>query len=419
MNLEAERAVLGSLLIDTRCEVDLEPSDFFVVHHQHIFEAIQRLGDTPRDLVTVVGQLERDGTLRDIGGAPFLLSLTDSVPTSLNAGHYASIVKAASQLKHLENECLDVARACQSGLPLQELLERLRGEVLSLSNQTVEGDPVSLLNVLPEVYESMKQEAVPTIGSGLFDLDRLTGGLGRGELILLAARPGVGKTAMALSIARHAATASPVLVVSCEMSSKSLALRLISAEAEVDSHMLKAGVIPEVALQRVEKACERLSKLPIWIDDTSSLTVEQIATIARRMVQTNGIGLIIVDYIQLLGGKGRDELAIVTEISKGLKRLARELDIPILALSQLSRKPEERTGGRPILSDLRSSGSLEQDADVVMLLYREALQNPECDNPTVAELMVAKNRNGPTGKIELVYLASWTRFESLSKEVTL
>jgi replicative DNA helicase len=429
-NIEAEEAVLGSLLIDPdatlRVATFLTSKDFYVQRHAWIYEAILSLHDRnePADLVTLTDELERQGKLDAVGGAAFLTTLIHGTPTSFHAEFYGRIVERTAVLRRLIDVAGEIARmAYQDVENVSEVVDRAESLVFGVSERRVARDLVPIRHVLDQFYDRIEylnahQGEVIGIPTGLGPLDRLLGGFQRSDLIIVAGRPGMGKTSLALSIALQAARKwhKRIGVFSLEMSSEQVVQRLVSAETGIDSQRLRLGQIAEQEWTTLVNATNILSETHVYIDDTPALSAMEMRTRARRLHAEHGLDMLMVDYLQLMRGDYRGDANRVQEISyisRSLKSLARELNIPVVALSQLSRAVEARADKRPMLSDLRESGSIEQDADVVILLYRDDAYDPESDKQNVAEIRVAKHRSGPVGMVEAFFRKELTQFVDL------
>jgi replicative DNA helicase len=418
-NIEAEEAVLGSLLIDPealfRVSPFLRPDDFYLQKNGWVYEAILSLHEQrqPVDFVTLCDDLERQGRLDQVGGAAYVTHLINAVPSAIHVEAYGRIVEQAAIRRRLINAASRIAQlAYQEHEDVDQTVDRAEQALFSVSQRRISRDLTPIQDVVRRYYDRIEylydhQDEPLGVPTGFVDLDRLLGGLQRSDLILIAARPSVGKTSLGISIARHAASLGQhVAVFSLEMSSEQVVQRMVSAETGIDAQRLRLGDLSEGDWPLFVQATGRLSDLPLFIDDTPSISVLQMRTKARRLHAEHGIDLILVDYLQLMtAGDMRSESRVqeVSYISRSLKGLARELEVPLVAISQLSRAVEQRSEKRPILADLRASGSLEQDADVVMFIYRDELYNPETELPSVAEIIIAKHRNGPTGSVQLVF----------------
>jgi replicative DNA helicase len=418
-NIEAEEAVLGSLLIDPealfRVTPFLKPDDFYIQKNSWIYEAILSVHERrePIDFVTLCDDLERQDRLEQIGGAAYVTHLINAVPSAIHVEAYGHIVEQAALRRRLISAASRIAQlAYQEHEDVDLTVDRAEQALFSVSQRRISRDLTPIQDVVRRYYDRIEylydhRDEPLGVPTGFVDLDRLLGGLQRSDLILIAARPSVGKTSLGISIARHAASLGQhVAIFSLEMSSEQVVQRMVSGETGIDAQRLRLGDLRENEWPLFVEATGRLSDIPLFIDDTPSISVLQMRTKARRLHAEHGIDLILVDYLQLMtAGDMRSESRVqeVSYISRSLKGLARELDVPLVAISQLSRAVEQRTEKRPILADLRASGSLEQDADVVMFIYRDELYDPETEIPGVAEIIIAKHRNGPTGNIELVF----------------
>ena len=433
-NIEAEESLLSAILVDNTALLEvvetLSAADFYRTAHQKIYEAITDLFDKaePIDLVTLNNHLKEKGHLEAVGGAAFLARLVDVVPLAANAQHYARIVHDKAVLRRLIEKANAISKRCfQEQGPTDEIVDFAENAIFEVADQKARQAfyPLSkLIDVnIDFLEEKQKNKSLVTgVPTGFGQLDNLTSGLQNSDLIILAARPSMGKTALALNIARNAAVEAgvPVAVFSLEMSKEQLSLRLLCSEARIDSSRLRSGFFSMEDWQRLTDAAGVLSAAPIFIDDSASLTAMEVRAKARRLKMDKNIGLIVIDYLQLMQGRAgaeRRDLEI-SEISRSLKALAKEINLPVIALSQLNRMLEQRNDRRPRLSDLRESGALEQDADVVAFIYRDEVYNKEENNPNkgTAEIILAKQRNGPTGDIKLTFLNAYTRFENLAPE---
>lgn len=439
-SLDAEQAVLGAILIDNKLfdqassHVGME--DFYLPGHRQIFAKMAMLsaGSRPMDLVTLTELLEREGMLEEAGGAAYLSSLLDGVPRSSNIEHYARIVKEKSLLRKLIHSTNSILmRSLSAEESPGELLEDAEKVIFEISQERVHKGFVELQHLLPDTYKYIetlyqRKELITGVATGFIDLDQMTSGLQSTDLVIVAARPGCGKTSLALNVAQHAAIAQrkTVGVFSLEMGAQQLVTRLLCAEARVDSHKVRSGRLSKQDWKELARALNHLSQARIFIDDTPGITVLELRSKARRLKAEHGLDLLVVDYLQLMSGKGgagerfESREKEIANISRSLKGLAKELNLPVLALSQLNRAPEQRRGNhRPQLSDLRESGSLEQDADVVLFIYREDMyKKPEDldEESGVAEIIIGKQRNGPTGSVRLAFIEQWTKFENLAYE---
>ncbi len=428
-NVEAEEAVLGSLLIDPdaiiRVAPFLQPADFFVERHAWVYGAVLDLHERrqPADLVTLTDELYRRGQLEEIGGPAFLTGLINATPTAIHAEYYARIVERTSVLRRLISAAGEIARlAYDVSRDVDEVVDEAEQIIFGVSGEQVSRDLRPIRQILDQYYdrvEYLHQHRGEIIGipTGLADLDKLLGGLQRSDVIILAGRPGMGKTSLALSIALQAARRyqKRVAIFSLEMSDEQLVQRLVSAETGIDSQRLRLGDIKDNEWPTFIQATKLLSNTSIFIDDTAAISVMQLRAKARRLHAEFGLDLLVVDYLQLMQGDSHSEnrQQEISYISRSVKALARELNIPILALSQLSRQVESRHDKRPMLSDLRESGSIEQDADVVMFVYRDDVYNPDTEFPNIAEIIVAKHRSGPTGIFSVYFKKHLAQFVDL------
>lgn len=427
-NLEAEQSVLGSLLIDRdaviRVASFLKPEDFFRSAHATIFQAIVDLYNRrePPDFVTVVDELERRERLDEVGGVAYITELMNAVPTAVHVEYYGRIVERTATLRRLIDAGSEIVRiGYDESLDIDEALERAEQAIFDVSQRRSTRDFTSIAEVLEQYFDKLdaiqhQRGTVIGVPTGFADLDKLTGGLQRSDLIILAARPAVGKTSFQLGIAHNAAVqyGKTVAIFSLEMSAEQLVQRLLAMETGVDSHRLRLGLINDDEWDQISRAFGRLAEAKIFIDDTPSINIMELRSKARRLMAEHGVDLIIVDYLQLAQGRrAENRVQEISDISRSLKGLARELNVPVLALSQLSRAVEARTDHRPMLSDLRESGSIEQDADIVMFIYREDVYDPDTEKKGIAEIIVAKHRNGPTDTISLRFFDRTARFADL------
>lgn len=435
-NLEAERALLGSILLDNSAlNVTLEfisKDDFFSEAHRTTFEKMLDLSERNRtiDLVTLSEELSSEGLLEKAGGAAYLAALTDGVPigTSAAVSEYSRIVKEKSIIRRLINASNNVIARCLEGTDDPEtLIDLAQSQVFDIAEQKVQSGFLNVFDIVKSSFGTIEAlldrgQRITGVETGFVELDDLTSGLQPGELVIVAGRPSLGKTALALNIAAHASLKNhkTVGIFSLEMSKESLVIRLLCSEAEINSHMFRSGHLDRKSdWPKITKTLGRLAEAPLFIEDTPALSVMQIRAKARRMKAEKGLDLLIVDYLQLVTGHGRFENRTqeVSFISRSLKSIAKELRIPVLALSQLSRAPEQRPGQRPQLSDLRESGSIEQDADVVIFIFRERKAGEEAEGEEGApqrgvetRLIIGKQRNGPTGEVPVVFMRPYARF---------
>jgi len=436
-NTEAEASLLGAILIDADAIVKVADSivadDFYEERHRRIYEAMASLYEKrqPIDVLTLSDQLKGTGFLDIAGGPAYLTELTNFVPTAAHAEQYAQIVSQKSLRRRLIKASQDiVGLGYDEARSLQELIESAESRLFEVSQRHIKQDVTSLETILTESFDRLdelhkdkgKIRGVPT---GYKDLDNILAGLQRSDLFVLAARPSMGKTALALNLAHNVAVQSsvPVLLFSLEMSKEQLVDRMLAMESGVDAWALRTGNLTDADFEKIGHAMGTLSEAQIFIDDSPSITVSDLRTKARREAHTRPLGLIIVDYLQLMSGGSRfggesNRVQEISEISRGLKGIARELNVPLLALSQLSRSVESRSPQIPQLADLRESGSIEQDADVVAFIYREEYYNPETERRNIADIFIKKHRNGPTGAVELYFDKEKQRFRSLDSKHT-
>ncbi len=431
-SLEAEESILSAILVDNDTLPEileiLSPQDFYRSSHQKMFTAITELfsKDEPVDLVTLTNILRERGWLEGIGGASYLANLVDTVPLAVNAQYYAKIIHEKACLRQLIEKTNAIAKRCfEDQGDVESVIDFAETSIFEISENKIKPAFYPIGKIIEINIDALEERQgnkalVTGVPTGFTKLDELTAGLQKSDLVILAGRPGMGKTACALNIAKNSAVDAniPVAIFSLEMSKEQLSFRMLSSEARVDSSRLRRGFITQDDWIKITDAAGFLSQAPIFIDDSPNITVLEIRAKSRRLKMESDIGLIIIDYIQLMKGRAsaeRRDLEI-SEISRSLKALAKELDIPVLALSQLNRKLEERSDKRPQLSDLRESGALEQDADIVAFIYRDELYNKDENNPNKgkAEIILAKQRNGPTGIATLTFLATYTRFENYS-----
>ncbi len=436
-NLEAERALLGSILLDNgvinQALEFIGTNDFFSDAHRAMFEKMVNLSEKNRtiDLVTLCEELSRDGLLEKVGGAGYVAALTDGIPIGVSASivEYSRIIKEKSLVRRLINASNNIISRCFEGVDDPEtLIDLAQSQVFDIAEQKVQSGFLDIHQIVKSSFGTIdvlldRGHRVTGIESGFIELDNMTSGFQPGELIILAARPSLGKTALALNIAAHATVncGKKVGIFSLEMSKESLAIRLLCSEARIDSHKLRSGFTTRDDWPKMTQALGRLAEAPMYIEDTPALSIMQIRAKARRLKAEKGLDMLVVDYLQLATGSGRFENRTqeVSYISRGLKSIAKELSVPVLALSQLSRAPEQRPGQKPMLSDLRESGSIEQDADLVIFIFRERRQVEEGEEePAGAEtkLIIGKQRNGPTGEIPIVFMKSYVRFENMAPD---
>jgi replicative DNA helicase len=435
-SIEAEQSVIGALLIDRDAVIEvadfLRPQDFYRQAHGSIYGAILELYERrePVDIVTVSETLERTDSLEQVGGSAYLTSLINATPTAVNAVYYGRIVERKAVLRNLIGAAGKIAGiGYDDSADVSEAIDRAEQELFSVSERRVISGFSPLKMLLHSAYDRLDylhqhKGEISGIRTGFTDLDTLTSGLQKSDLVIVAARPSVGKTSLALNFAEHAAVqeGKSIGVFSLEMSKEQLVLRLLSSVANIDSQRLRTGFLEEMDFTRLAPAMNALAEAPVYIDDTPNISTMELRTKARRLQAESGLDMIIVDYLQLMQSSStmRDANRVqeVSEITRGLKALARELQVPVIALSQLSRQTEMRESKEPRLSDLRESGSIEQDADLVMFLWREKERGGEDEDPEgeVINLRLAKHRNGPTGETKLYFRKKQTRFVSIASE---
>jgi replicative DNA helicase len=431
-NLDAEMSLLGAVLIDEETLADISEhvtsKDFYDKRHATIYGGMMRLYEhhRPVDLLTLTDELKKKDELEAIGGAGYLTQLTNYVPTAAHAEAYAEMVALKAVRRRLIRASAEISElGYDEDTNVQELLERAEAELFSVSDQSLKQDLTSIEQILTDSFDRMEElhrnkGALRGVRTGYRDLDNMTAGLQRSDLIILAARPAMGKTTLVTNLAYNVATVAKqsVLFFSLEMSKEQLVDRMLADASGVDAWNIRTGNLSDEDFSKLSEAMGELAEAPIYIDDTPGLSVLEMRTKARRAAHEAPLGLIIVDYLQLMQGSGRDNgnrVQEVSEISRGLKLIARELNVPVIALSQLSRSVESRSPQVPQLADLRESGSIEQDADIVMFIYREAYYNPETERENITDLIIAKHRNGPVGKVELYFHPERLRFMSLDK----
>jgi replicative DNA helicase len=430
-NVEAEESVLGSLLIDPdaifKVAAYLMPADFYIERNGWVYEAILALHDRREavDFVTLCDELERNDRLEEVGGAAYITRLINVVPTSIHVEYYGHIVERAAIRRRLIRTAGEIAAlGYQESEDIDEVVDRAEQILFGVSQRRLARDLVPIRQVISQYYDRIDYlyrhgDGFIGVPTGFPRIDRLLGGLQRSDLIIVAGRPAMGKTSLALNIAHNAAEKNQrVAVFSLEMSNEQLVQRLIASETGISSHRLRTGKLQEDEWDKFAQATNILSEQHIYIDDTPSISAMQMRTKCRRLHAEHGLDLIIVDYLQLMQGDRRSENRVqeISYISRMLKSLARELNLPVIAASQLSRAVEQRHDKRPLLSDLRESGSIEQDADVVMFIYRDEVYNPETPMKNIAEVITSKHRHGPTGVVELYFEKELTRFRELERD---
>jgi replicative DNA helicase len=431
-NVEAEQSVLGSLMLDKDAILKvadmLKPGDFYKDAHNDVYETVIELYEKhePIDVLSLSNRLEEKGLLERMGGSSYLASLVNSVPSAANVAHYAKVVQKKATLRRLITAANDIAEmGYDESEDVDKILDEAEQRLFKISQKYIKQDFVPIKSILENAFEridelSKNDTAFRGVASHFPDLDNLLSGFQKSDLIILGARPSVGKTTFALDLARQIAVYGkvPIGIFSLEMGSDQLVDRMIAAQSGVDLWRLRTGKLQNDDFQRIGEAIGILSEAPIFIDDSGSLNILEMRTMARRLQSEHNLGMIIIDYLQLMEGRSRggdNRVQEISEISRGLKQLARELNIPIMALSQLSRSIESRQDQTPKLSDLRESGSIEQDADIVMFLSREDRYKPDTPNKNIADVIVAKHRNGPVGKVQLYFQDNATTFKSLER----
>ncbi len=438
-NIEAEKSVLGSIMIDKDAIVKIAdfllPGDFYKNDHQIIYEIMLGLYEErePIDVLSISNKLEENKKLKEIGGSSYLASLVNTVPSASHVLHYAKVVQKKGMLRRLISAANHIVEMGYSETEdVEKLLDEAEQKLFKVSQKYLKQDFLPIKSILEDAFNRIDElhrdgadmRGVPT---GFYDLDSILAGLQKSDLVILAARPSIGKTTIALDIARQVGTIAkiPVGIFSLEMSADQLIDRMLAAQAGIDLWRLRTGKLRSEGdnndFEKINDAMGVLSEAPIYIDDTASANIMEMRTMARRLQAEHNLGLIIIDYLQLMEGRkstSENRVQEISEISRALKQLARELNIPILALSQLSRQVESRSPQIPKLSDLRESGSIEQDADVVMMLYREDREKPDTPNKNIVDVIIAKHRNGPVGKMQLYFEETSTTFKSLEKTHT-
>lgn len=441
-SLEAEMSILGGILIDNdainRVLEILEPTDFYREAHRKIFDAMLELTDRrePCDLITLTDTLKRRGELDVSGGAAYLATLVDYVPTAANIGYYCKIVKEKALNRRLITVATDiVTKGYDEQADVNEMLDGAQKALFDLAENKLRPQYFPVKAIIKDTFKMLqtlyeKKEQITGIPTGYIDLDHMTAGFQPGDLIIIAARPSMGKTTLALNIASHASAEAknrvPSVIFSLEMGKEQLVMRLLSSLARVDAGRMRTGHFHDTDWPRLQRAADTLFKANIFIDDTPAISVLELRAKARRLKSEHDLGLIIIDYLQLMRGSANPESRQqeISEISRSLKALAKELNVPVVALSQLNRSLENRSDKRPMMSDLRESGAIEQDADVIMFVYRESVYCEHCrkkdgsctaDHERNAEVIIGKQRNGPIGTVELTFMGEHTRFENLAK----
>jgi len=435
-NSEAEQSILGSLMLDKDAIIKIAdfllPVDFYKDKHQTIFETMLTLYENrePIDVLSISNKLEEVGKLEGVGGSSYIASLVNIVPSASHVVHYAKVVQKKAMLRRLISAADHIVEMGYSGNEdVERILDEAEQRIFKVSQKYLKQDFVPIKSILENAFNRIDElhrddGSIRGVPSGFLDLDRVLAGFQKSDLIILAARPSIGKTTLALDIARQIGVQSkiPVGIFSLEMSSDQLIDRMLAAQAGIDLWRLRTGKLRSTGdnndFEKLNEAMGILSEAPIYIDDTASANIMEMRTMARRLQTEHNLGLIIIDYLQLMEGRSRsgdNRVQEISEISRALKQLARELNIPVIALSQLSRQVESRSPQIPKLSDLRESGSIEQDADVVMMLYREDREKPDTPNKKIVDVIVAKHRNGPLGKASLYFEEQSTTFKNLER----
>lgn len=431
---EAEQSILGGLMLDNQAWLKISSklceTDFYRIEHRILFRAVSELArrNQPFDVVTLLDNLKNNNVLDDAGGEAYLFELANNTPSIANVAAYADIVREKSVQRQLIGIAGEIADAAYNpgGRAVPELLDLAETRVFAIAEQTgTDGGPENIKSILVRAMDKIdtlyhKGEALTGISTGLKDLDEKTSGLQPSDLIIVAGRPSMGKTTLAMNMAESAAIENkqPVLVFSMEMPGDSLAMRMMSSLGRIDQHRIRTGKLMDDDWPRVTSAVHMLSEASLFIDDTPALSPSEMRSRARRVAKEHGqLGLIVVDYLQLMkipGFRAENRTAEISEISRSLKSLAKELKVPVIALSQLNRGLEQRADKRPVMSDLRESGAIEQDADLICFIYRDEVYNEESHDKGVAEIIIAKHRNGPIGKVRVAFLGHFTRFEDLA-----
>ena len=430
-NLEAEMAVLGSMLLEedalVRATELLEARAFYKEAHRRIFSSMLSLYQehVAVDLVTLTDELKKHNLLDEVGGPSYLATLTSLVPTAANVEHYCRIVKERAILRSLIKAATQITSDCYEDATAPDiLLDQAEQRIFEIASQKVKGDVVSLKELIKSSIETIdalyqRKGFITGLATGFTELDQMLAGLQPSDFIVVAGRPAMGKSSLALGVAEYATVVQkiPVALFSLEMSKEHLVQRMLCSHARINAHNVRTGMLSTSDWPKLTQAAGKLSEAPLFIDDTPGLSILELRAKARRLRRRHGIGLLILDYLQLMeeptqSENRQQEIAV---ISRNLKALARELHVPVVAVSQLSRAPERRETFRPRLSDLRESGAIEQDSDVVLMLFREDYYNPTDDNQGIAEVIIAKQRNGPTGSVKLAFIKEYTRFENLAQ----
>ena len=439
-NIEAEQSVLGAVLLDNaslnKAIEILAVDDFYKENHRRIYTAMLDLYEKSDaiDLITLTDHLRKKGEIELIGGASYLAVLVNVVPTAANIKYHSKLVHEKAMLRNLINTATEIVTSgYEHTQDVEDLLDSAERNIFAISDKRIKQSFVNVKEIVKSSFETIeklyeRKEMVTGLATGFIDFDEMTSGLQPGDLIIVAGRPGMGKTALSLCIAQNAAIEkkTPVAIFSLEMTKEQLVLRMLCSEARVDAHKLRSGYLGKTDWPKLTTAAGRLSEAPIFIDDSSALSVIEMRAKARRLMAKDGLGLVIVDYLQLMRGRGRSDTREqeISEISRSLKALAKELSTPVIAISQLNRAVESRSDRKPMLADLRESGAIEQDADLIVFVSREEVYNPctcerdaacTCGRRGKAEAVIGKQRNGPVGTVKLAYIDKYTRFENMEK----
>jgi replicative DNA helicase len=435
-SIEAEQSVLGGLMLDNsswdKVADEVAEGDFYRRDHRLIFRAIKNLAEesAPFDVVTLAEWLDKQGELENVGGINYMGTLVTNTPSAANIKSYANIVRERSVLRQLIQVSNDIADSAfqPEGRKISELLDNAEKKVFDIADQGARGNQgfAGMKDLLTKAVERIdylftQDNAITGVTTGFDDFDDKTSGLQKSDLVIVAGRPSMGKTTFAMNIAENAAIKGqvPVAVFSMEMPGEQLAMRMMSSLGRIDQHKVRTGKLEDDDWPRLTSAVGILSEAPIYIDDTPGLTPTELRARARRLAREHGLGLIVIDYLQLMQGSGNakeNRTAEISEISRSLKSLAKELNVPVIALSQLNRGLEQRPNKRPVMSDLRESGAIEQDADIIIFIYRDEVYNEESTDKGVAEIIIGKQRNGPIGTTRLAFLGKYTRFENLAHD---
>lgn len=437
-NIDAERSILGGILIENEAihnvlEI-INSDDFYDEHNKIIFENITTLAQAnkPIDIITLTEELKKGSKLEGIGGAAYIAYLTDTVATAANIDYYATIVKEKSLLRQLITRSTEViTEAYNIDVDILDFIDRAEKNIFEIAQKHNTKTYASIKEIIKESFTKIeklyeRKEAVTGVPSGFRDLDKMTSGFQNSDLIIIAGRPSMGKTAFCLNAIGHASIKSkvPCLFFSLEMSKEQLGVRLLSSEGKVDSTRIRSGFLKETDWHKLAKSASSVAEAPLFIDDTPGISITEIRARARRLKREFNLGLIVIDYLQLINVRGRvgyinkidSREQEISFISRSLKALAKELNVPVIALSQLNRAVEQRHDKRPMMADLRESGAIEQDADVIAFIYRDEVYNEESEDKGIAEIIIGKQRNGPIGHVKLSFVHEYTRFENLEKE---